>query len=107
MQINSGRGVGWPARINAVTPPRPADELRAPNFNVVSSSLLDDDKPCSHDWTLWAAATSALRRRFRACGWCRSGTALGLEQVRIVRHRINGDCLRAGERGDRRHLRVL
>ncbi len=33
-------------------------------------------------------------------GWRRSRTALGLEEVRVMRLRINRDGLRAGERGD-------
>src|ERR1019366_1567896 len=72
-----------------------------------SSSLLNDDKPRSDDWTLWTAAASSRRRWWRASRWRRRRTALGLEEVRVVRHRINGDCLRAGERGYRRNLCVL
>jgi phage terminase small subunit len=45
-------------------------------------------KPCSDDRTLWAAATSALRRWLRTCGWRRCRTALRLEEVHVVRLRI-------------------
>src|SRR5260370_36266195 len=54
-----------------------------------------------------AAAASARRGRWSVGRWRRSGTALGLEEVLVVRLRIDTDGLRAGERGDRRHLRVL
>src|ERR1035438_5932242 len=80
---------------------------RVTKLNVVSSassSLLDDDKPRRDDWTLWTSATSAFRcRRWRVRWWRRSGTALGLEEVHVVRFRINGDCLSAGECGNRRN----
>src|SRR2546425_8269747 len=80
------------------------DDRRRPE-----SLLFDDDKPRSQDWTLRTAAPSARSRRRwrRASGWSRSWTALGLEEIRVVRHRINGDRLRAGERRDRRNHRVL
>src|SRR5207248_2497354 len=71
--------------------------------------LLDNDKPRGNDRTLWTAATPALSRgRWRcASSWRRCRTALGLKEVSIVRHRINGDRLRAGERVDGRNHRVV
>src|SRR5262245_26324877 len=56
--------------------------------------LLDNDKPRSDDRTLWTAAASTGSSRWRrTCGRRGSGTALRLEQVRVVRLRINGDRL--------------
>src|SRR5262245_76067 len=80
------------------------------NTKIVSgacvSLLLDDDKPRSDDRTQ-RTASSPARRRCRACGRRRSGTALRLEQVSIVRLRIDGNRLCAGKRIDRRYHGVL
>src|SRR6266852_3850759 len=108
---------------NAITPPAKARPGKKPAKakpaapRVLASggdraprrSALDDDKPRSHNRTLRTAATSARSGRWwrRASRWWWSRTALGLEEIRVVRHRINGDRLRAGERGDSRHHRVL
>src|SRR6266853_6048198 len=75
-------------------------------FEQPQSLLLDHDKPRSDDRTLWTAAL-AFRCWRRVSGWRRSGTALGLEKVPVMRHWINCDGLRAGERVDRGNSRVL
>src|SRR5262249_23537296 len=70
--------------------------------------LLDNDKPCSDDRSLWAAAASTRCRRWRrSCRRCGSGTALRLEQVHVVRVRINRDRLCAGKCIDRRYDAVF
>src|SRR5262245_24862793 len=70
--------------------------------------LLDNDKPRSHDRTLGTAAASTGSSRWRrACGRRWSGTALRLEQVRVVRLRINSDRLCSGKRIDGGYYGVL
>src|SRR5262245_16640478 len=70
--------------------------------------LLDNDKPSSDDRTLWPAAASTWRRRWRGI-CCRrgSGTALRLEQVGMVRLSIDRDRLRSCKCIDGRYHRVL
>src|SRR5262249_7744785 len=69
----------------------------------------DDDEPCRDDRALWTAAASSTSRCWWRCvrRWRRSGTALGLEEIRVVRLRIDGDRLCTGEGVDGRDRRVL
>jgi hypothetical protein len=82
----------------------PKPQLRAVS---ASSSVLDDDKPGSNDWTLWSPSTPALRCRLRAGRWCRSRTALWLKKVRVVRLGIHCDRFRPCKRVDGGNGRVL
>jgi hypothetical protein len=69
--------------------------------------LLDDYKPGSDDRTL-RTATATSRRRWCRPGWRRwSRTALGLEEVCVVRLWINCDRLRTSERVYRGNRRVI
>src|SRR5262245_30806198 len=70
--------------------------------------LLDNNKPSRDDRTLWPATASTRCRRWRGI-CCRrgNGTALRLEQVGMVRLRIDRDRLRSCKCIDGRHHRVL
>src|SRR6185369_9659139 len=73
-----------------------------------TSLLTDDDEPCGENRTLWSSPTSASGRWWWRVGWWRrSRTPLRLEEIRVVRLRINGDRLRARERVHSRNHRVL
>ncbi|PWT82037.1 MAG: hypothetical protein C5B58_08860 [Acidobacteria bacterium] len=73
---------------------------------VLKSLLLDDDKPAGNDWALRPATASSPISRSAGRG-CGSGATFGLEQIYVVRLRIDGNCLRAGKRIDRVHNRVV
>src|SRR3954465_7121541 len=68
--------------------------------------MRDDEEPRSDNRTRRTTAAATTRRR-SARGWLRRRTVLRLEEIRVVRHRIDGDRLRALHRLDRRDDRIL